>query len=179
MKSIFFRVVVIALLLSACGQPPAQITPSAVPQPTATPTLAPTAAPTLTPQTSATPTPDPYSKYTIDYLRSRQYGGGELQVDEKAGQNSAFTRYLIHYPSDGLTIHGFMDVPSGEWKFPGHHRPAWIHRVHPSTTRWTTPRTMPTPWQAPVTSCCIPTCAAFRLQIAATTCSGSAWQRTS
>ena len=114
MKSIFFRVVVIALLLAGCSQPVPQ--PTASPAPEATQTQAPTVTPTLTPEPSATP--DPYSKYTINYLRSRKYGGGEIQVDEKAGQNSAFARYLIHYPSDGLTIHGFMDVPNGKGNFP-------------------------------------------------------------
>ena len=80
------------------------------------PSPLPTPAPTLT--LSPSPTPDPYSKYTIDYLRSRKYGGGQVEIVEHAGQNSAFTRYLIRYPSDALTIAGFMDVPNGNGPFP-------------------------------------------------------------
>ena len=37
---------------------------------------------------------------------------------EKSAENSAFTRYMIRYASDNLTIYGFMDVPTGEGKFP-------------------------------------------------------------
>jgi dipeptidyl aminopeptidase/acylaminoacyl peptidase len=80
------------------------------------PTSTSTPAPAVTPTPS--PTPDPYEKYTIDYLRSRSYGGGELDVLEKVGTNSAFTRYLIVYPSDGLEIHGFMNVPNSDGPHP-------------------------------------------------------------
>ena len=41
-----------------------------------------------------------------------------MVADEKTGTNSAFTRYLIHYPSDGLTIHGFMDLPNSDGSHP-------------------------------------------------------------
>ena len=37
---------------------------------------------------------------------------------ERTGANSAFTRYLFHYPSDDLTIFGFMDVPRSEGPHP-------------------------------------------------------------
>ncbi len=110
---------VLAYGLAACGPLPGpQNAPSplalsaTVPPPTATSVPS----PTLTP--SPSPTPDPYSAYTIDYLRSRGYGGGQLEIVERLGRNSAFTRYLIRYPSDGLMIHGFMNVPNGEGNFP-------------------------------------------------------------
>jgi dienelactone hydrolase len=104
--------IALALLLSACG--------TATAPPTLTPPASPTSTRTVTPRATATtaatptpsPTPDPYRKYTIEYLRSRSYGGGQVAVYEKTGSNSAFTRYLIRYPSDGLSIFGFMDVPN-------------------------------------------------------------------
>jgi dipeptidyl aminopeptidase/acylaminoacyl peptidase len=37
---------------------------------------------------------------------------------QKNGSNSAFTRYLIHYPSDGLSIFGFMDAPNSDGPHP-------------------------------------------------------------
>ena len=46
------------------------------------------------------------------------YGEGELQVEEVLNVTNAFTRTLITYPSDDLTIYGFMNVPKGEGPFP-------------------------------------------------------------
>jgi uncharacterized protein len=57
------------------------------------------------------PTPDPYEEYRIDYLTNRDYGGGNISIEEVIAENSYFTRYLISYPSDGLKIFGFMNVP--------------------------------------------------------------------
>jgi dipeptidyl aminopeptidase/acylaminoacyl peptidase len=39
-------------------------------------------------------------------------------VEQVLGENSAFNRSLITYPSDGLTIYGFLNVPQGEGPFP-------------------------------------------------------------
>ena len=74
--------------------------------------------PTLTPTDTVTPTPDPYAGLTIADLVARTYGGGELRIEETLADNSYFTRYLVSYPSDGLTIFGFMNVPKGEGPFP-------------------------------------------------------------
>jgi dipeptidyl aminopeptidase/acylaminoacyl peptidase len=91
-----------------------------LPRLTLTPTLTviPTQIPTSSPTASLTPTPDPYYEYTIEYLEQRTYGGGELQIEQILAENSYFTRYLVSYPSDGLRIFGFMDVPQGEGPFP-------------------------------------------------------------
>jgi dipeptidyl aminopeptidase/acylaminoacyl peptidase len=71
---------------------------------------------TSAPASTATPrpssTPDPYGAYTVDHLRARSYGGGHLEIVQTLGTNAAYTRYLIRYPSDGLMIYGFMDVPN-------------------------------------------------------------------
>jgi dienelactone hydrolase len=76
---------------------------------TDTPTLPATATLTSTPE--PTSTTDPLSKYTIEHLSSRSYGGGELKIEETLEDNAYFTRYLFSYPSDGLTIYGFMNLP--------------------------------------------------------------------
>jgi len=89
-------------------------TPTATPTATPSPTPVPTATPTATPS----PTPDPYFEFTVDGLAARSYGGGELRVEETLAVTEAFTRTLITYPSDGLTIYGFMNVPRGEGPFP-------------------------------------------------------------
>jgi dipeptidyl aminopeptidase/acylaminoacyl peptidase len=123
------------VVLAGCAppQPMPTTAPSLPPPSTATPTIPPTSTPTLTPSPTPTPpptptptltpTPDPYAGLTIADLAAREYGGGEIQVEEVLAVTDTFTRSLITYPSDGLTIHGFMNVPrpdgdQGEELFP-------------------------------------------------------------
>lgn len=98
--------------------PPATSTPSltATPLPTTTPLPGPTS--TLTPSPTVTPTPDPYAGLTVAGLTARTYGGGQIQVEETLAVTEAFTRSLITYPSEGLTLYAFMNVPQGEGPFP-------------------------------------------------------------
>jgi dipeptidyl aminopeptidase/acylaminoacyl peptidase len=112
-------------LLMAC-------TPTATPAPTPvvrllTLTPAPTRTayptPTWTPDPTGTlaasiPTLDPYGRYSIAALRSRSYGGGEVENLGIFSQNESFARYSIRYPSDKLNISGFMNIPLGEGPFP-------------------------------------------------------------
>lgn len=100
--------------LAACAHEPAASTPLPPALPSAT--AAPTFVPSLTPAPS--PTLDPYRDYTIDYLRTRAYGGGSLELVQTMGTYASFTRLLVRYPSDGLEIYGFMDLPSGQGPFP-------------------------------------------------------------
>jgi uncharacterized protein len=101
----------LTLLLVACS---VMATPVALPTATVViPTL------TLVPPTPLpTPTLMPYEQYTIDYLRQRTYGGGKIEVLEKLGETDLYTSYSIRYPSDGLNIYGFANVPKGQGPFP-------------------------------------------------------------
>ena len=65
-----------------------------------------------------TPTVDPYADLTIESLLERSYGAGTLQVHQVMETRPGFTRYLISYPSDDLTIYGFMNVPDMAGPFP-------------------------------------------------------------
>jgi len=47
----------------------------------------------------------------IEDLRLRSFGGGQIEQLETLAVNSYFTRTLMLYPSDGLSIYGFMNVP--------------------------------------------------------------------
>jgi dipeptidyl aminopeptidase/acylaminoacyl peptidase len=79
---------------------------------TAVLTSTPTETPVPTQTSTVTPTPDPYAPYYIDNLAKRLYGmTGEIEIVETLAENNYFTRYMIRYPSDGLTIYGFMNVP--------------------------------------------------------------------
>ena len=109
---------VVSFVLTSCT--------SASQLPASTPTFPVTATLTLTPLPAATatllptvsPTPDPYYFWSIDYLRSRLYGGGQIEFLEVLGQGLTFTRYLMRYPSDGLNIYGFADIPNDEGPHP-------------------------------------------------------------
>jgi len=84
--------------------------------PSVSPALTDTPLPTATPTLPATP--DPYASVTIQSLLERTYGGGEISIVSTMNQGSNFTRYEVVYPSDGLKIYGFMDVPKGDGPFP-------------------------------------------------------------
>lgn len=71
-----------------------------------------------TPAFTVSPTLAPYEQYTIDFLRKRTYGGGNIKVTQVMKDDPSFTRYLIRYPSDGLNIYGFANVPKGQGPFP-------------------------------------------------------------
>lgn len=109
-------------ILPPAGTPtiftPTRLTSTVIPSSTFAPTAT-IPAPSLIP----TESPDPYEEYTIDYLASRQYGsGGEIKVESLLDENSYFSRHLFSYPSDGLNIYGFMNipknVPEGSLKLP-------------------------------------------------------------
>ena len=105
------------LLLASCnptGEPtlaPAPVKPLTTNTPLPVQTLTPL--PTNLPPTDS-PTPDPYYNWSNKYLRSRPYGGGQIEFMEVMDQNTLFTRYLIRYPSDGLNIYGFADIPNDD-----------------------------------------------------------------
>jgi pimeloyl-ACP methyl ester carboxylesterase len=76
--------------------------PDKIPQPTAT----------LTTEQAIQP-------YTIAGLRKREYESGTIKRGEPVLETDNFTRYLISYPSDGLTITGVLQIPKvGEPPYP-------------------------------------------------------------
>jgi uncharacterized protein len=101
----------VALLLVSCS-----LLATPVPLPQATVVIPTATVVTATPLPTSTPAP--YEQYTIDYLRKRMYGGGSIQVMEKLTENASFASYSIRYPSDGLNIYGFINVPKGAGPFP-------------------------------------------------------------
>jgi dipeptidyl aminopeptidase/acylaminoacyl peptidase len=99
---------------------PATSNPTSTPTGPSTPFATSTQFPTSTapPLPTFSPTPDPFYTSSIDYLRSRAYGGGQIEFVEVLGQNLYFTRYLIRYPIDGLNNYGFADIPNDEETHP-------------------------------------------------------------
>jgi len=76
--------------------------PSATPAPSFTPTV--TATPTVTP----TPTPHPL---TMEAMRSREYPGSDIIIEQTLDPGSNYYRYVASYLSDGLKIYGLLTVP--------------------------------------------------------------------
>ena len=132
MKKIWLLVLSLSFALAAC-QPAAPLAAPVVtalpsqtaPSPTATafqpqlstPTAValPTFTPTVSPPTLA---PNPLQKYTISAMRARIYGAGAIQMLGEISDEGEFIRHKFRYPSDGLTIYGYVNIPKGDGPFP-------------------------------------------------------------
>lgn len=111
------------------------------PDPTSSPSLSPTDTPRIVGDFSVapfivktlpaeTPAPttvaipggggDPLAALSIEALAARPYGqdGGTLTFESTLENTGGFSRYLISYPSDGLKIYGFINIPDGIGPFP-------------------------------------------------------------
>jgi len=58
------------------------------------------------------------SPYSLDALKEKEYGTGDLRVEYQWENKPEFTRYHITYDSGGLNIHGFVNIPNGKGPFP-------------------------------------------------------------
>jgi dipeptidyl aminopeptidase/acylaminoacyl peptidase len=105
----FFLVLTVLLTSCSLSAPPVATPIATAVLPTAT---------AITPTPLPTPTLAPYEQYTINYLGRRTYGGGKIEIVEKLAESDTFTSYSIRYPSEGLTIYGFMNIPKGNGPFP-------------------------------------------------------------
>jgi uncharacterized protein len=105
----FFLLLTVLLTSCSLSAPPVATPIATVILPTAT---------AITPTPLPTPTLAPYEQYTIIYLSRRTYGGGKIEIVEKLTETDTFTSYSIRYPSEGLTIYGFMNIPKGNGPFP-------------------------------------------------------------
>lgn len=99
---------------------PSPLRPSPSPTPVPpTATTAPTATPPPTAPPAPTATPDPFAGLSIPSLRQLTFQqAGRIERVGVLEELPAFTRYRIRYPSDGIAIDGFMNVPRGEGPFP-------------------------------------------------------------
>jgi dipeptidyl aminopeptidase/acylaminoacyl peptidase len=58
------------------------------------------------------------AQFTIEALRRRIYGQGQIEIVRMLEQKAQFTRYLFAYSSDGLRITGMLNRPRGSGPFP-------------------------------------------------------------
>ena len=111
---------IVCLLISSCSN----LAPSSL-QPlenidsfTPTPISKISSTPTPILQISSVPTDSPLYPYSYEVLRQKQYGQGEVKIEGNLISSPKLSRYLISYPSDGLKIYGFIDIPLASGKFP-------------------------------------------------------------
>ncbi len=104
--------------LTACS--PAFTPPAATPPAASVTMVSVTSTPTKTPPPTATMTTgQALQPYTITGLRDHKFQSGKIVLRETLLETEIFTRYLIEYPSDGLTITGILQVPkTGTAPFP-------------------------------------------------------------
>lgn len=102
-----------AFVLTGCSR--ATIVLDPIPTTTPTPTVVFTPTSTVTPTVTPTLPPPPYAMYpyTLAGLRQRGYSGGKINLRKKLTITNIYTRWLIDYPSDGLTITGILQIPQG------------------------------------------------------------------
>jgi uncharacterized protein len=108
---LFLTLVACQPSISAAETIPTALAPTATSTPSPVPTFTKTPSPTPTIEELIFP-------YTIEGLRQHTFKGGKIHIRSKLDENDSFTTYLIDYPSDGLTITGIMQIPSGEGPFP-------------------------------------------------------------
>jgi len=125
-----FLLVLISILLGACGnqaaQPiipvPAMATQTSVLNPPGiATTLSPSATPTSTPFPPATPsptitiTPSPtLHPMTILAMRQLEYSGSDILIEETLERGANYSRYRASYLSEGFKIYALLTVPDGE-----------------------------------------------------------------
>ncbi|WP_405553504.1 prolyl oligopeptidase family serine peptidase [Streptomyces canus] len=67
---------------------------------------------------SPTATPVPVNPVSIPAMIQRDHKGSGLELGRVLTRTSAYTSYEVTYESDGLTISGLMNIPSGKGPFP-------------------------------------------------------------
>jgi len=54
------------------------------------------------------------SPLAIEYMRSKEYPGSNLTIEQKLSPGPNYNRYLVSYKSDGLKIYGLLTVPTDQ-----------------------------------------------------------------
>ncbi len=111
-----YSLLFLIFILAACA---GNVEPAALPTAQVV-IISATPAPTITPIPTATRTMQvAMDAYTIEGLRAHEFQSGEIHIRETLLETKVFTRYLIEYPSDGITVTGVLQVPTvGEPPYP-------------------------------------------------------------
>lgn len=158
-KLLLLFILSLALILAACNDvvptlnitPPSQlertgqISHTPVPSTTTTATLLPPT-PSQTPKDTPTSLPTytstatPPHPLTIDWLRSQEYTGSEIIIEQALEPGSNYSQYIASYQSEGLKIFALLTVPAGERPESGWPVIVFNHGYIPPTQYRTTER---------------------------------------
>lgn len=115
MKKIWVVILGLLVILSSGCLPAAGLAIESIPLPEPAAVVEALPAVIPAPQALANPPDEPHS---VAAMRERDYGTSEFSVDRLWYTYTLFERYYIIYDSDGLSIHGYVNVPKGEGPFP-------------------------------------------------------------
>ena len=125
LKSYWLALVLMTLLVNACGT----TLPASAPTPTVLPSSTDSPLPTRTPTETATSTPIPTvtsipNPLEISAMRARDYPGSDIVIEDTLDPGVNYSRYYVSYQSEGLKIYALMTVPNGEKPASGWPAPA-------------------------------------------------------
>ena len=118
-RSIALAVTTSLLALTGCTEDSAGPTPT--PTPTTSTTATPTQTPTPTPSAEPTPTPTPSAKpdpISVQALIEKDYNGDKLKLGRVLARTDDYTKRIVTYRSEKLTVSGVMLIPDGKGPFP-------------------------------------------------------------
>src|SRR5262245_40763617 len=102
----FVRILLVSVILSACGATSPAALPTPVRIPSASATLPPaatlTAAATLTPLPTGSAVLNPLQ---IEAMRARDYPGSDITIEKVLDPGVNYSRYYVSYLSEGLKIY--------------------------------------------------------------------------
>jgi uncharacterized protein len=114
----FVLIILLSCILNACGGtgnaalPHATIAAAASDTPLPAPTA--TVFPTETPVPLPTATSVPLHPLQIEAMRTGEYPGSDIVIEEVLDPGVGYSRYYVSYLSEGLKIYALMTVPNGE-----------------------------------------------------------------
>lgn len=118
MKHAHIWIILTAVLISACSSVISVTSSNLNQQSITTPPVVQAIEPAVDLSDPAAEESQQVSPYSLEALATRSYGEGDLRIEYPWQETQEFTRYYITYDSDGLNIHGYVNVPKGRGPFP-------------------------------------------------------------
>ncbi len=111
------RVAEVAQVLGDATATPTAPQPTATPTATQTatpsPTLTATSSPTATASPTPTATPTPVEPLSVAFMRTQDYPGSEIVIEQTLQPGANYQRYIASYLSEGLKQYALLTVPNG------------------------------------------------------------------